>query len=32
YFQPFTTSPFSYTESNEDTMKQIYERVKALKG
>jgi len=31
YFQPFTSSPFSFTESNEDTMKQIFERVKALK-
>jgi formylmethanofuran dehydrogenase subunit B len=31
YFQPFTKSPFSFTESNEDTMKQIFERVKALK-
>jgi formylmethanofuran dehydrogenase subunit B len=30
YFQPFTGSPFSFTESNEDTMKQIFERVKAL--
>ena len=32
YFQPFTGSPFSFTESNEDTMKQIFERVKCLKG
>ena len=31
YFQPFTKSPFSFTDSNEDTMKQIFERVKALK-
>ncbi|MGV8175211.1 MAG: formylmethanofuran dehydrogenase subunit B [Methanothrix sp.] len=31
YFQPFTKSPFGFTESNEDTMKQIFERVKALK-
>ncbi len=30
YFQPFTRSPFSFTESNEDTMKQIFERVKAI--
>jgi formylmethanofuran dehydrogenase subunit B len=28
YFQPFTKSPFSFTQSNEDTMKQIFERVK----
>jgi formylmethanofuran dehydrogenase subunit B len=32
YFQPFTNSPFSFTASNEDTMKQIFERVKELKG
>ncbi len=32
YFQPFTKSPFSFTKSNEDTMKQIFERVKAIKG
>ena len=31
YFQPFTNSPFSYTESNEDTMKQIFERVKEIR-
>jgi len=31
YFQPFTSSPFSFTESNVDTMKQIFERVKAIK-
>ena len=32
YFQPFTTSPFSFTESNVDTMNQIFERVKRIKG
>jgi formylmethanofuran dehydrogenase subunit B len=32
YFQPFTGSPFPFTESNEDTMKQIFTRVKSLKG
>ena len=32
YFQPFTGSPFPFTESNEDTMKQIFARVKSLKG
>jgi formylmethanofuran dehydrogenase subunit B len=32
YFQPFTRSPFPFTESNEDTMKQIFTRVKSLKG
>ncbi|HNQ53887.1 MAG TPA: formylmethanofuran dehydrogenase subunit B, partial [Methanothrix sp.] len=31
YFQPFTKSPFAFTNSNEDTMKQIFARVKALK-
>ncbi len=31
YFQPFTGSPFSFTESNEDTMKQIFQRVKEMK-
>lgn len=32
YFQPFMGSPFQFTQSNEDTMKQIFERVKAIKG
>jgi formylmethanofuran dehydrogenase subunit B len=32
YFQPFTGSPFSFTQSNEDTMKQIFQRVKEMKG
>lgn len=32
YFQPFAGSPFEFTKSNEDTMKQIFERVKAIKG
>lgn len=31
YFQPFTSSPFSFTESNLDTMNQIFERVKAMR-
>jgi len=31
YFQPFTKSPFGFTESNEDTMKQLFERIKKLK-
>lgn len=30
YFRPFATSPFSFTESNEDTLKQIFDRVKEL--
>jgi len=32
YFQPFTTSPFEFTKSNEDTMKQIFERVKQIRN
>ncbi|AEB67132.1 formylmethanofuran dehydrogenase subunit B [Methanothrix soehngenii GP6] len=32
YFQPFTSSPFSFTESNVDTMNQIFKRVKRIKG
>jgi formylmethanofuran dehydrogenase subunit B len=31
YFQPFTKSPFGFTESNEDTMKQLFEKIKKLK-
>jgi formylmethanofuran dehydrogenase subunit B len=31
YFQPFTGSPFDFTKSNEDTLKQIFEIVKGLK-
>ncbi len=31
YFQPFTDSPFDFTKSNEDTLKQIFEIVKRLK-
>ncbi|NYT03049.1 MAG: formylmethanofuran dehydrogenase subunit B [Methanosarcinales archaeon] len=32
YFQPFTTSPFPFTQSNEHTMKQILERVRKIMG
>jgi formylmethanofuran dehydrogenase subunit B len=32
YFQPFTKSPFSFTESNADTLEQIFAKVKAIKG
>jgi formylmethanofuran dehydrogenase subunit B len=32
YFKPFTNSPFKFTDSNEHTMKQIFEIVKRLKG
>ena len=28
YFRPFTTSPFSFTESNEDTMRRIFDRIR----
>lgn len=31
YFQPFTSSPFGFTKSNEDTMRQIFQRVKSLR-
>ncbi len=31
YFKPFTNSPFDFTESNEHTLRQIFERVKRLK-
>jgi formylmethanofuran dehydrogenase subunit B len=31
YFQPFTKSPFEFTQSNEDTMKQLFEKIKKLK-
>jgi len=32
YFQSFTVSPFEFTQSNEHTMKQIFEAVKQIKG
>jgi formylmethanofuran dehydrogenase subunit B len=32
YFKPFTSSPFDFTDSNEHTLKQIFETVKRLKG
>ncbi|MBN1323138.1 MAG: formylmethanofuran dehydrogenase subunit B [Methanotrichaceae archaeon] len=31
YFKPFTNSPFDFTESNEHTLRQIFEIVKRLK-
>ncbi|SFM18420.1 formylmethanofuran dehydrogenase subunit B [Methanolobus profundi] len=31
YFEPFTDSPFSETKSNEDTLKQLFAKVKAKK-
>jgi formylmethanofuran dehydrogenase subunit B len=32
FFQPFAASPFEFTASNEDTMKQIFDRVRAFQG
>ncbi|TAH64281.1 MAG: formylmethanofuran dehydrogenase subunit B, partial [Methanosarcina mazei] len=31
HFEPFTTSPFEFTKSNEDTLKQLFEKIKARK-
>jgi formylmethanofuran dehydrogenase subunit B len=31
YFRPFMDSPFEFTKSNEDTLKQIFEMVKSLR-
>ncbi|NMB85291.1 MAG: Formate dehydrogenase subunit alpha [Methanosaeta sp. PtaB.Bin018] len=31
YFQPFTSSPFPFTQSNEDTLKQIFQKVKEIR-
>lgn len=30
YFEPFTDSPFEYTQSNEDTMRQLFAKVKTM--
>jgi len=30
YFEPFTESPFEYTQSNEDTMHQLFEKIKKM--
>ena len=30
YFEPFTDSPFEYTQSNEDTMHQLFEKIKKM--
>jgi formylmethanofuran dehydrogenase subunit B len=32
YFQPFASSPFEFTKSNEHTRKQIFDKIKRLKG
>ena len=31
HFEPFTSSPFEFTKSNEDTLKQLFEKIKARK-
>jgi formylmethanofuran dehydrogenase subunit B len=31
HFEPFTGSPFEFTISNEDTLKQLFEKIKAMK-
>ena len=28
YFEPFLDSPFKFTQSNEDTLKQLFEKIK----
>jgi formylmethanofuran dehydrogenase subunit B len=28
HFKPFTTSPFEFTKSNEDTLKQLFKKIK----
>ncbi len=30
YFEPFTTSPFEFTQSNEDTLKQLFAKIKEM--
>ena len=30
YFEPFTDSPFEFTKSNEDTMKQLFDKIKQM--
>jgi formylmethanofuran dehydrogenase subunit B len=32
YFKPFTSSPFDFTESNEDTLKQLFAKIKEMKS
>lgn len=32
YFEPFLDSPFKFTQSNEDTLKQLFEKIKAKKN
>ena len=31
YYTPFAKSPFEYTKSNEDTMEQLYHKVKEIR-
>ncbi|MBN2488439.1 MAG: formylmethanofuran dehydrogenase subunit B [Methanosarcinaceae archaeon] len=30
HFEPFTSSPFEYTQSNEDTLKQLFNKIKTM--
>lgn len=30
HFEPFTSSPFEYTQSNEDTLKQLFDKIKTM--
>ena len=32
YFEPFTSSPFEFTKSNEDTLKQLFEKIRKKTG
>lgn len=32
YFEPFTSSPFAFTQSNEDTLKQLFTKVRAKRN
>ena len=32
YFEPFTSSPFEFTKSNEDTLKQLFEKIRKKRG
>ncbi len=32
YFEPFTSSPFEFTKSNEDTLKQLLEKIRKKRG
>jgi formylmethanofuran dehydrogenase subunit B len=32
YFEPFLDSPFKFTQSNEDTLKQLFTKIKEIKN